>query len=76
MRFGSDLHQMRLGLGQVLHYHALAKSHMPKGILKVKPVLVVPRNLGIIWVMLCDEVGVTVVWPEVFKRLNKLGEIR
>ena len=63
---GNETGQLRLGLGQVLHYAMLLGAEGRN----VRPVLVVerqPRDLR--WVALCAEHGVLLVWPGDFDRL-------
>lgn len=51
--------QLRLGLGQVLHYrHQLSELHGT-----VLAVLAVEFQLGSPWVELCRDVGVLLTWP-------------
>jgi hypothetical protein len=61
MPAGSELPQLRLGLGQVLDY-----AHT----LSARPVLVVERRpADPRWLDLCGTYGVTLVWPSRFDRL-------
>jgi hypothetical protein len=62
----NEARQLRLGLGQVLHYQALLEAEG----WEVVPVLVIPRapNEGR-WVALCRRHGVRLVWPGVFETL-------
>lgn len=62
----NETNQLRLGLGQVLHYQALLRVTVPD----VRAVLAVerpPTDAG--WVALCASHGVFLVWPETFDAL-------
>jgi hypothetical protein len=65
---GNETGQLRLGLGQVLHY-AMVLGENGRS---VDPVLMVerePRDLR--WVRLCAAHGVTLVWPGDLDRLQR-----
>jgi hypothetical protein len=58
--------QLRLGLGQVLHYQALLEEAGRT----VRPILVVEREPAEgRWIGLCAAHGVTLVWPGEFDRI-------
>lgn len=62
----NEIRQLRLGLGQVLHYQALLRATVPD----VQAVLAVeraPRDRA--WLELCANHGVSLVWPEMFDSL-------
>lgn len=63
----NEVRQLRLGLGQVLHYrHLLATSGHP-----VRAVLAVEREPSdVAWRSLCASLGVQLVWPAVFDGLG------
>lgn len=62
----NEIRQMRLGLGQVLHYrHQL--RHVAPTIVAVLAVEREPGDRG--WVDLCRSHGVVLVWPDEFDRL-------
>ena len=63
----NESHQLRLGLGQVLHYRALLRQQAPS--IRVDAVLAAEREPDPIWVNLCQEVGVRLVWPPDFTGL-------
>lgn len=52
--------QLRLGLGQVLHYRHLLLDRAPT----VIAVLVVEYDPGPTWSGLCDDLGIRLVWPD------------
>lgn len=63
---GNETRQLRLGLGQVLHYAMLLGA----GGRRVRPILVVERApTDGRWVDLCATHGVLLVWPGDFDRL-------
>ena len=66
----NELHQMRRGLGQILHYRYLAAEEHPDSI--VVPVLITPAQPSHEWTAICDDAGVTLVWPKTFKKLLTL----
>ena len=54
--------QLRLGLGQVLRY-----AHQIRGVEEIVPVLVAERRPSdTSWEDLCAQLGVILIWPEVF----------
>ena len=62
----NEAKQLRLGLGQVLHYQAMLESEGGH----VEAVLAVeraPRDEA--WVALCERHGVILVWPGCFERI-------
>jgi hypothetical protein len=64
---GNETGQLRLGLGQVLHYAMLLGANGRS----VRPVLVVERvPTDLRWVALCLQHGVVLVWPGDFGRLG------
>lgn len=55
--------QLRLGLGQILRY----RQHFMAAGRRVVAVLAVERKpADQSWVTLCDEIGITLAWPETF----------
>ncbi len=64
---GNETGQLRLGLGQVLHYAMLlgANGRPIRAVLAVERAPTDPR-----WVALCAAHGVTLVWPGEFDRLE------
>jgi hypothetical protein len=57
----SEVHQLRLGLGQILQYAQLLKS---SGLGDVEPVLLVEQEpRGGEWIALCARLSVTLLWP-------------
>ncbi len=67
---GNETGQLRLGLGQVLHYAMLLGENGRR----VRAVLAVERApTDTRWIALCAEHGVTLVWPGEFDRLDPLG---
>jgi hypothetical protein len=60
--------QLRLGLGQVLRY-----AHPLTGRARhVQPILAVEREpAGRSWVILCERLGIWLVWPPSFARLRE-----
>ncbi len=63
----NELHQMRRGLGQILHYRYLAAEDNPSS--SIIPVLVIPSRPSEAWIAICEEAGVVLVWPNTFKNL-------
>lgn len=64
---GNETAQLRLGLGQVLHYAMLLGSNGRA----VRPVLAIERApTDLRWVALCGAHGVLLVWPDVFDLLD------
>lgn len=62
----NETRQLRLGLGQVLHYQALLRATVPD----VRAVLAVERPpTDLNWVALCAAHGVALVWPGIFDDL-------
>jgi hypothetical protein len=62
----NEIHQLRIGLGQVLEYRHQMTEHFPH----VKAVLAIPRPpKNERWVQICADVGVQLVWPETFEDL-------
>lgn len=59
----NEVQQLRLGIGQVLHYRT-QHGGQTVAVLAVERRPRAPR----IWEQLCEEVGVTLVWPSVFER--------
>jgi hypothetical protein len=58
--------QLRLGLGQVLRY-----AQQMRRLGSVSPVLLVERRPSDeSWSLLCREIGVILVWPDIFERLR------
>lgn len=66
----NELHQMRRGLGQILHYRYLAAEENPTS--SIVPVLVIPSRPSDEWIAICNEAGVALVWPSTFKKLLTL----
>lgn len=63
----NESRQLRLGLGQVLHYRAMLQHQHPE----VRPVLAVEREPSDgLWLDLCQELGVGLVWPGAFDLLG------
>ncbi|MCV0403789.1 MAG: hypothetical protein K5924_08765 [Chloroflexi bacterium] len=63
---GTEDRQMRLGIGQVLDYHALMSKRYPR----VRAVLAVEREPASgRWHPLCASHGITLVWPATFDAL-------
>ena len=57
--------QLRLGLGQVLHYRHELESLCPGR--TVRPLLVVARRpTGSAWPGLCERLGIVLSWPPDF----------
>jgi hypothetical protein len=68
---GNETGQLRLGLGQVLHYAMLLGSNGRA----VRPVLAVERPpTDRRWIALCAAHGVVLVWPGEFDRLEAAVE--
>ena len=66
----NELHQMRRGLGQILHYRYLAAEENPGS--SIIPVLVIPSQPSDQWIAICEDAGVALVWPNTFKKLLNL----
>lgn len=65
---GTEDRQMRLGIGQVLDYHALMSGLYAK----VRAVLAVEREpANPRWHPLCASHGITLVWPDSFGALRR-----
>jgi len=64
---GNETGQLRLGLGQVLHYAMLlgGNGRQVRAVLAVERTPTDPR-----WISLCAAHGVTLVWPGEFDRLD------
>jgi hypothetical protein len=59
----NETKQLRLGLGQVLDYQDELLAHEPN----VLAVLIVERRpTDDRWLLLCQRLGVLIIWPEVF----------
>lgn len=59
---GEEVKQLRLGLGQVLHYQAQAARNVPGG---VRAALLVESKPGDdLWLDLCEELGIVLFWPD------------
>jgi hypothetical protein len=68
---GKEARQLRLGLGQVLHYQVLLQE---EGRI-VRPVLAVEHEpVEGRWNGLCQTHGVTLVWPSTFDRIVRASE--
>lgn len=67
LKRGNETGQLRLGLGQVLHYALLLSENgrQVRAVLAVERAPTDPR-----WVALCAAHGVTLVWPGEFDRLE------
>lgn len=63
----NEVHQLRLGLGQVLEYRARLEARYEE-VRAVLAVSRVPADADT-WTSICESVGVTLVWPETFDRL-------
>jgi hypothetical protein len=64
---GNEIGQLRLGIGQVLHYAMLLGENGRQ----VRAVLAVERPpTDVRWIRLCAAHGVTLVWPGEFERLE------
>jgi hypothetical protein len=64
----NEAKQLRLGLGQVVHYKAQLERHDPR--VTVRAVLAVEKApADDIWVSVCESVGVTITWPPLWPRL-------
>jgi hypothetical protein len=63
----NELNQMRLGIGQLLHYCYLAEQQHPD--LEIIPVLITPYDPKSEWLDVCERSGVTLVWPRKFSKL-------
>ncbi|MGA3057836.1 MAG: hypothetical protein ABSE70_07355 [Candidatus Limnocylindrales bacterium] len=64
----NEARQLRLGLGQVLHYQAMLEEAGRR----VRPVLAVEREpLEGRWLALCSAHGVALVWPGSFDRVSE-----
>lgn len=59
---GNETQQIRLGLGQVLHYRAQARKSIGRDVLSALLVEAEPEDR--IWAELCAELGVVLFWPE------------
>jgi hypothetical protein len=69
----NETSQLRLGLGQVLHYQSLLRATVPD----VRAVLAVERQPGDPkWQALCSEHGVLLVWPDTFDAIRRWGPHR
>ena len=55
--------QLRLGLGQILHYAAMLKPTM----VSVEPCLLVEHEPVLIWLRLCEAHGVRVFSPDTWE---------
>jgi hypothetical protein len=68
---GHEDGQIRLGLGQVLHYAARLRSGWPRSI---NPVLFIEDDPSDpVWLPLCDEHGVVLSWPAAWDALRAPG---
>jgi hypothetical protein len=64
---GNETGQLRLGLGQVLHYAMLLSANGRA----VRPVLAIERApTDLRWIALCGAHGVLLVWPGEFDLLK------
>jgi hypothetical protein len=64
----NEAKQLRLGLGQILHYHSMLEAEGDR----VDAVLAVerePRDTA--WLALCERHGVILVWPGCFDRITR-----
>src|SRR5581483_8097476 len=63
---GNEIRQLRLGLGQLLDYLDVAKraTSDTRGVLAVEAEPADKR-----WIKLCEDHGVTLVWPSIFESL-------
>ena len=69
----NETRQLRLGLGQVLHYRAQLLHQYPD----IRPVLAIEREpFDNLWLDLCQEHGVLLVWPGVFDLLSNTDTAR
>jgi hypothetical protein len=59
----SETHQIRLGLGQVLHYRAMLTAAAP-GSDVVPALLVEGPPADPLWTEVCRSVGVLLFWPD------------
>lgn len=65
----NEVTQLRLGLGQILHYRHLMSAAHPK----MKCILFVEREPTYDeWTNLCDQLGVDLLWPEHLSMGNEL----
>ncbi len=61
--------QIRMGLGQALHYrHDARHSHA-----NAEAILAVEREVDQYWVEVCAEVGVALTWPPEWPNLERFG---
>ena len=58
----SEVHQLRLGLGQVLHYRRQLETGIWPNVFAALLIEREPRDA--LWIDLCDELGVTLFWPK------------
>ena len=59
---GDEVKQLRLGLGQLLHYRAQVKLATPGGVRAA--LLVESRPEDAVWQDLCEELGIVLFWPD------------
>jgi hypothetical protein len=63
----NELHQLRLGIGQVLEF-ALR--------MKAKPLLILEREPARrFWLPLCEQVGILLIWPDRLDELQSATEV-
>jgi hypothetical protein len=59
---GAEVTQMRLGIGQVLHYQAQLRRALRQPV--AAALLVEGRPSDPLWLELCDQLGIVLFWPD------------
>lgn len=69
LKIANETSQMRLGIGQVLHYRRLFENLRVPGVKKTEAALIVSREPDPIWISLCADLQIRLAWPSNFKPL-------